>query len=99
MSNNQETGLAHLKAEGAPMHPSDFTVGDRDWGPGDKMWEKQLKAYNDYFEIDDLPEDITEEQWKKFSEIQYATYLHVDRESVERCRGWLKSGNDEDAWG
>ena len=46
----------------------------------------------------ELPEDITEEQWIEFSEIQCAVYLVVDDQSVSRCQEWIKSGNDEDAW-
>lgn len=48
--------------------------------------------------MSELPKDITEEQWERFSEIQCAEYLVVDDESISRCREWIKSGDDEDAW-
>jgi hypothetical protein len=37
-------------------------------------------------------------QWKKFSEIQFATYLAVDQESLDRFYLWIETGDDEDAW-
>lgn len=43
-------GLAHIRGEGAPLHPDDLNyVGDG----YDEWYERQLKAYNDYYEIDD----------------------------------------------
>lgn len=36
--------------------------------------------------------------WKKFSEIQCATWIEWNEESVERFILWRKSGNDDDAW-
>jgi hypothetical protein len=46
----------------------------------------------------ELPSDITETQWREFSEIQHATFLIVDEESLVRYRLWEASGDDEDAW-
>jgi hypothetical protein len=37
-------GLAHIKKEGAPIHPDD-TLADFT----DEQYDRQLKAYNDYF--------------------------------------------------
>ena len=36
--------------------------------------------------------------WKKFSEIQCATWMHPNKESMDRFTLWLKTGDDNDAW-
>jgi hypothetical protein len=41
-----EFGLAHLKGEGAPMHPDDMMQG---WLPTDEHYQRQLNAYNDHY--------------------------------------------------
>jgi hypothetical protein len=38
-------GLAHIKKEGAPLHPDDMFTRN------DGRYQRQLKAYNDYFKI------------------------------------------------
>lgn len=40
-------GMAHLKAEGAPIHPD-----DADCDMTEEFYARQLKAYNDYFGIE-----------------------------------------------
>ena len=40
-------GFAHLKGEGAPIHPDDV-----DGDLTKKQYARQLKAYNDHYEID-----------------------------------------------
>ena len=44
-------GLCHLKKEGAPIHPDDVYIIDdiNDASAFNKWYERQLKAYNDYF--------------------------------------------------
>ena len=42
--------------------------------------------------------DIDHDKWLRFSEIQCATNLVIDKYSIARYRLWLQSGNDEDAW-
>jgi hypothetical protein len=36
--------------------------------------------------------------WLRFSEIQCATNIQVDKDSCESFLIWLKTGNDDDAW-
>lgn len=36
--------------------------------------------------------------WKKFSDIQHATFLILNNENKERFLEWIVSGNDDDAW-
>lgn len=36
--------------------------------------------------------------WAEFSNIQHASSLIVDEESMERFKKWLESGDDKDAW-
>ncbi len=36
--------------------------------------------------------------WGRFSEIQEAVFLICDKESVERFKEWVESGDDNDAW-
>ncbi len=65
----------------------------------DKAVKEGLRVcWNEYLNAHYNHRSITEEQWKRFSEIQHATYLIKDTESMARCRKWLESGDDEDAW-
>lgn len=41
----QGFGLAHLKKEGAPLHPDDMYCAT------EEQYAKQLKAYNEYYGI------------------------------------------------
>ena len=49
---NKSFGLAHIKAEGAPLHPDDCRVAEN-WTAEqyDRWYARQLKAYNDYHGI------------------------------------------------
>jgi len=42
--------------------------------------------------------DIDQDKWLRFSEIQCAVNLVIDKHSIARYRLWIESGNDEDAW-
>lgn len=45
------------------------------------------------------PHDVRfDELWSEFSEIQCASWLIIDRESVSRFKDWMKSGDPDDAW-
>jgi hypothetical protein len=50
-------GLAHLKGEGAPMHPDDF---ENESEMSDAQYVRQLQAYKDHYEstIDDLKSSV-----------------------------------------
>ena len=37
-------GLARVQAEGSPVHPDDFDWVSQEW------YDRQLKAYNDFWE-------------------------------------------------
>ena len=39
-----------------------------------------------------------EKKWREFSEIQCATWIYVDKESLTRFIKWIISGDDEEAW-
>jgi ssDNA-binding Zn-finger/Zn-ribbon topoisomerase 1 len=42
--------------------------------------------------------DLCEDKWRRFSEIQCATWIERTDESVERFSKWIKTGDDEEAW-
>lgn len=44
-------GLARLKKEGAPAHPEDVYI-HCGCAECEKRWQKQLKAYNEYYATD-----------------------------------------------
>jgi len=45
-------GFAHLRKEGAPLHPSDIYI-HCGCEKCEAKWQKQLKAYNEYFKKDE----------------------------------------------
>ena len=47
--NNSGFGLAHIKKEGAPAHPEDVYI-HCGCAKCEERWQKQLKAYNEYYE-------------------------------------------------
>lgn len=36
--------------------------------------------------------------WEEFSEIQCASWIIMDKFSIDRFSEWLKTGDDNDAW-
>ena len=42
-------GLAHIKKEGAPLHPDELDVGDCSEEEYEKWYRRQLEAYYDAF--------------------------------------------------
>lgn len=36
--------------------------------------------------------------WENFSFVQAATWLVVNKESIDRFRIWIRSGDPDDAW-
>lgn len=36
--------------------------------------------------------------WRRFSKVQCAEYLVVDKDSLDRFNLWIETGNDNDAW-
>ncbi len=36
--------------------------------------------------------------WQEFSEVQCASWIVIDRCSIERFSEWLKTGINDDAW-
>lgn len=58
------------------------------------MWEETIAELRKHgFMQPDL-----REKYQRFCEIQSATCLMVDPETVARFRLWLDTGKDEDAW-
>jgi hypothetical protein len=58
-----------------------------------------LKELAEGTEFSNLSEHILTVLWEKFSDIQCATWMEMNEEGRERFLAWLRSGNDEDAWG
>ncbi len=45
-----------------------------------------------------IRDELARDDWLAFSEIQLATCLVVDDESVARFRKWRTTNNPDDAW-
>lgn len=44
------------------------------------------------------PVEDAEPLWRKFSDIQCATWIGVTPDALARFAAWIASGDDEDAW-
>ena len=49
MIKDEDFGLARIKPEGAPIHPDEIMDTDMTPEQFDKWYDRQLKAYNEYF--------------------------------------------------
>jgi len=47
--NPEDFGLARIKPEGAPIHPDEIMDTDMTPEQFEKWYDRQLKAYNDWF--------------------------------------------------
>jgi hypothetical protein len=45
-----------------------------------------------------MPDHALAILWARFSEIQAATWIEVDKESATRFEQWFSTGDDRDAW-
>lgn len=45
-----------------------------------------------------LSEEALEVLWRKFSEIQCASWMGLSKEEISRFQDWIISGDDDDAW-
>ena len=41
---------------------------------------------------------IIAKEWAEFSHIQQAHWLVIDDQNIARCKRWLETGNNKDAW-
>ena len=47
---------------------------------------------------EEVLKELEEKLWIQFSNIQCASYIVQDEESIKRFNKWLSTGDDEEAW-